>query len=390
MAQSLRGGEGFAVGGVPETLRTPGYPLVLAAGESAGLDFAGIALLQHLLMAGLASAIFLLARTLTGSRRVALVAALLFAIDLPTIVFADMILTEALFTLLLFALLALAWRIEVRPDWSIVCAAAAGLVLGAAVLVRPVAIAFFVPLGAYFFWSRCRRAAIVLFVVCALLSPLLWAMRNQRATGVFTVSSIPAESMLSYRAAGVLALEAPGDYATNLKRYAAELRLRADAVARREAGVADVSTLPHAQLARWRAQLGREIVRQHPFTYARLVVRGVRMNLIGGDYTLVTELTGVPRPAAKLLYLAYTTAVFLLAAIGTTALLRTNRRAGALVAITLVYFLLLPAGAESNWRFRVPVMPVYVVAAAVGIDAVARRMQRADPGTGGADVRPAA
>ena len=71
---------------------------------------------------------------------------------------------------------------------------------------------------------------------------------------------------------------------------------------------------------------------------------------------------------------AYTAALFVFALIGAIALRRDDL--GLLIILTVAYFLLISAGGESESRFRVPVMPQYVIAAAVGVDAVRRAAAR--------------
>ena len=104
-ARNLLHGLGFTTGdGVIETLRTPGYPLLLAA---FGLRVVPVIVLQHLLNVALAVAIYVLVMRRIDSRFVALTAAILFAADTPTLHYANKILTETLFTALLFVVVVL-------------------------------------------------------------------------------------------------------------------------------------------------------------------------------------------------------------------------------------------------------------------------------------------
>ena len=49
---------------------------------------------------------------------------------------------------------------------------------------------------------------------------------------------------------------------------------------------------------------------------------------------------------------------------------------GELIATTVAYFILISAGGESEYRFRVPIMPQVVIAAAAGVEAMTRRARR--------------
>src|SRR5258706_15146864 len=80
-AANLLHGLGFTNrNGLIETIRTPGYPLFLAA---FGLHIVPVIVFQHLLNAALAVAIYHLVEGRVGSRFVALTAAGLFALDSP-------------------------------------------------------------------------------------------------------------------------------------------------------------------------------------------------------------------------------------------------------------------------------------------------------------------
>src|SRR5438067_546556 len=105
-ARFLLHGDGFLTEpGVAETIRTPVYPLLLIPFLS---HVTAVVVLQHLLNALLAVAIYLFLIRRHGHRFVALAAALLFALDTPTIHYANKVLTECVFTAVLFAVLLLA------------------------------------------------------------------------------------------------------------------------------------------------------------------------------------------------------------------------------------------------------------------------------------------
>src|SRR5262249_33404870 len=97
-ARNLLRGAGFVdAAGLIETLRTPGYPLLLAA---FGARVVPVVVAQHLMNAAIAAGIYLLAAPRLG-RCIAVTAALLFAIDTPSIHYANKVLSETLFTLVL-------------------------------------------------------------------------------------------------------------------------------------------------------------------------------------------------------------------------------------------------------------------------------------------------
>src|SRR5213076_2012479 len=87
----------------------------------------------------------------------------------------------------------------------------AGLLTGVLVLIRPVAIAYFIVVAAVLLLRRVRARDVVIYAVLAVALPFGWALRNFARTGVFTVSSIGGTNLLLFRAAGTLAILDHGD-----------------------------------------------------------------------------------------------------------------------------------------------------------------------------------
>lgn len=171
--------------------RTPLYPLFVAAVVAGvGEDPHALAFVQHLLGVATVVLTYLLGRELFG-RAAGFVAGLLVALAGPLILFEQYILAEALFVPLLlgFALCLArgAGRTATGPRvrWLL----AAGLLLGAAGLVRPVgqAAAVVVPLVLLLAWRSWRHAALgtLLVAVGLALALLPWMARNYLQDGSF-------------------------------------------------------------------------------------------------------------------------------------------------------------------------------------------------------------
>src|SRR5207248_6712106 len=95
-ARNLIRGLGFRnASGLIETLRTPGYPLLLAG---FGLRIVPMIVFQHLLNVTLAVGVYLFVMRRLESGVVAIGAAILFAIDTPMLHYAYKILTAPLTT----------------------------------------------------------------------------------------------------------------------------------------------------------------------------------------------------------------------------------------------------------------------------------------------------
>lgn len=160
-------------GVVPEPLRTPGYPLFLAAVyKLAGFRYEAVAAAQAALAALLSLLVFAIARA-ASTTRLALVAAWSTALYLPIAYYAALTLTDFFATFLVTAGIAalLFARRSARPLPGIV----AGALLGWAVLTRPVLAPVALVLLAWFAaralpspgrrWSAIAAAAVFAFVL---------------------------------------------------------------------------------------------------------------------------------------------------------------------------------------------------------------------------------
>ncbi|HXH41072.1 MAG TPA: hypothetical protein VNN08_20765 [Thermoanaerobaculia bacterium] len=361
-AGNLLRGLGFTTGnGVIETLRTPGYPLLLAG---FGLHIVPVIVFQHLLNVGLAVAIYLLVMRRLRSRFIGLTAAILFAADVPTLHYGNKILTETLFTAILFVVFVLVLYARKLP--------LAGVLTGVLVLIRPVAIAYFVVVAICLLLRRVRARTIAVYALLALVLPLGWGLRNLHHTGIFTISSIAGSNLLSYRAAGALAIEDDGDFNADLADEAKGLQDDADTEIESKLHIADAEELPEALRSRYYSQIGWRVLRQHPRAAAMLTLRGLLVNFFDSRWEGLEIVSIFPATIVHHALDAFTAAVFVFAVIGAAALWRRDRDLSIAIVATVVYFLFISAGGEAESRFRVPVVPQYMIAAACGVAGVRR------------------
>ncbi len=361
-ARNLLRGLGFVNSdGVIETLRTPGYPLLLA---SFGLHVAPVIVFQHLLNVALAVAIYLLVIRRLGSRFIALTAAILFAVDTPTLHYANKILTETFFTAVLFAVFVLVVYARKLP--------LAGALTGLLVLIRPVAIVYFIVVMLCLAVRRVRMRTIVVYAALALVLPLSWQLRNLHQTGVFTISSIGGINLMAYRAAGVLAIEDDGDFDSDLTSEMQGLHADADTEIEARLHIPDAEELPDAMRSKYYSQFALRVLRQHPRATVMLTLRGLLVNFFDSRWDAMEVVSRFPMTIVQHGLDAYTACCFVFAVIGAAALWRRDRDLAVLTIATIVYFLLISAGGEAEARFRVPVIPQYMIAAACGVEAVRR------------------
>jgi hypothetical protein len=352
--------------GTVETMRTPVYPLLLAPFLWMTSSPLPIVILQHLMNALLAAAIYLLMMRRLGSRFAALAAALLFALDTPSIHMANKVLTETPFTLLLFAVFVLALELRRLPLIGLLC--------GALVLLRPVAIVYFAALGLYFVVRRVPWRQVVVFALIAASLPVAWGLRNKAHTGVFTVASISGTNLLFYRAAGALAIdEEPDDFKATLARVQDELLAESYDVMRKGEEEPNPRLLEHAVQSKYFTRVALQVIANNKLAFAQLTLRGLLVNLFDSDWESMMMVSPLESTIIRVTIDVVTAAVILLAAAGLWSLRRTDPALALLIALTAAYFLLISAGAESEARFRVPVVPQLAMAAGVGVERLRRR-----------------
>lgn len=367
-ASGLLHGQGFvSATGQPELRRTPGYPIFLAIFQIHPLRLEYLVLLQHLLCVFLIVAVAAITLRFSGNRLAACIAGVVMALDFATLRIANLLLTEIIAT----ALIAL-------TAWTLYCAianqahvmrlsACAGLLGSCAALVRPVGLLFFVPLSICLFITLKRRALrpVIIFMLSFLLLPALWAARNYIEGGYFGLSTIGAENLLYYRAAGALAMQEPGNYLANAARINTTLidQTCADleSIYKR-----DCSQITPAQKASYAIHKGKSIILRHPLSYLRSTLVSLAYVIFGDGAEALSRVSGVTPRLAEYIVLLFTVPEAFLAVAGCWYWRHQNRNLFWLLALTVIYFFAISAGAEAYSRFKVPVMPMYALLIAGG------------------------
>jgi hypothetical protein len=114
------------------------------------------------------------------------------------------------------------------------------------------------------------------------------------------------------------------------------------------------------------------IALQHPLGLATVLVRGICVNLFDSDAEALTMVSSVPPTLLQIVVDVWTHAITLLALFGTFLLWKRDRTLSLLFALTIAYFSLISAGSEAESRFRVPIVPVLAISAAIGAGAIRR------------------
>lgn len=347
--------------------RMPLYPLFLTL--FAGLGSAGVLaarLAQAVLGAATAGLAYRVARKACGPRGAAL-AGLLVCCDPFGIFFANLLLTEVLFTLLAIGLTVCAWEWLAEGGTSRALGGVA-LLGPALVLTRPSALGWVLLLWAllgYLAWrQRAARQRPFALLVCpvALVVPLLpWGVRNKVVLDSFALLSTNGGVTL-YDAQGP---QADGSGDQSFLNELPELR-----------GLDEVAldrTLTRLALAQMRANPGRA-----------LRLAGVKFLR---TWSLTPNVAEYRSGTAAYAGAAYTAVVLFGGVLGllrgaTAPRFGTSARAWpALIWLPVVYFTLVHGVYVGSVRYRVPLMP-FVALAAAGYDRPINRNRGHEPELG--------
>lgn len=192
----------------PDYFRTPVYPLFIILAEFFGPE--GFSIIAFQIVIALASCYFTykIGSEITGSRFISHIATLIIAVDVPSIVMNNLVLTETLFTFLLITSVYsfIRYLKTQRILWLLI----SSFLCGAAILCRP--IGFFLPLlfavCIVFFYRKSFKKSILHFIVyffAVLITLSPWLIRNKIVFGHFFSSVIREHVMLNYQAGSIYA-----------------------------------------------------------------------------------------------------------------------------------------------------------------------------------------
>jgi hypothetical protein len=396
LAAGLAHGCGFArlINGAcqaPELLRTPGYPLFLAALPSVPWILAAQALLSGVLCLLIAGWL-----AVSWNFPAALIAELLIAFDCPSIVMANEVMSEALFQIALAIAVILPLRLALRHGSQSATTLVSAAAAAAAILIRPIAIILPVTMLLPFLAMRSaaprRRAALaaVAFAIPA-IAIAGWSLRNYRVAKYPGLSTIGAINMYYYRAADVVARNGGVRLEATRASFGAELGVPYEHIY--EAAVQS------RELEARMNRLAIPILVANPVqtlamtieSTAYLALTPIRTPLaalvgtsggsggtglaagapsIGRVRDVVKQVLGSPLLAA-LVGFQIVMILFMWAGIARAGLRWPRATAGyrlwtAYPAAVGIILLIMAAGGEADARFRAPVVPLLAVAAALG------------------------
>jgi hypothetical protein len=192
----------------PELLRTPVYPIFLTALPGVRTVLAVQSLIGGLVCLALGMLVFRF-----WNYKAALICTSLLAFDIPSIVLANQLLSEQLFTVLVLIavvppLLLISGSARIARPESI--AVLSGLAAAAAILTRPIGLVLllfaalpFFEIRAFPLGKRLKLATIAVVILIVAIGG--WSLRNYRVAGYWGLSTVGAINLYYFRAPGVLA-----------------------------------------------------------------------------------------------------------------------------------------------------------------------------------------
>lgn len=366
IARNLIEGNGYSMATsspyLPTSLRTPGYIYFIVATWTLTGSAVGTAIIQLLLACAIPILGMHLARYLTHSSRIGVVAGGILALDPTLALLSFQLYTETVFLILFFTWILVTFYYFERPRWITLLIGA--ILLGVATLVK--ASTQFLPLLviAGIMWRFGREewrrgvlhAGVYIAVVIAILTP--WIVRNMYVFGEHGLSTQTPYVLYTNFAPAVRSVALGTDFKHELMTFSTW-----------EERVGAAITFKNADLYADRAL---EVIRAHPLAAVYVAGKslitffthdGVHALVARSGYTLQTFLPIVI--LARLFWIAVTIA----ACVGGIVYFLGRRSLIAVFCITLVaYFALtsIIAAFGTNPRYRLPIDPIIIAFAAVG------------------------
>ncbi|MBI4722119.1 MAG: glycosyltransferase family 39 protein [Candidatus Stahlbacteria bacterium] len=194
----------------PNTFRTPGYPLFIAAIYSIfGPREWIIILLQVLIGTANIYLIYLIGRVI-WSELCGIIAGALLSIDFAAIFYGSMFMSDTLF--LFFILLGILLFLKTKSPFC-------GFIFGASAMIRPIAFYLFIPL--LFFSMPIKRCVLFLFLFFLPIAP--WIIRNYSIYHSPQITSVQGLNLLFCNVAGFEAYRTGKDIGDIRKQFTEEL-----------------------------------------------------------------------------------------------------------------------------------------------------------------------
>lgn len=400
-AQELYEHGRFWYQGEPEVVRTPGYPLFVALFYALPSSLFTLQLAQIFISLVSICFVFATLKLLPLSTRISTLGALLFAIEPLSILYSSLVMSETIFTCTVTAFIYCTVRFQKSP--TLQNAVLLGLSLTIAMFVRPILYYLLPLLICALLVAKCRNRISTMYLrnaavglLCLLIPVCAWQLRNGIQTDYWGFSSVKDVNTYVYYASSIRLQE---EHSITTHTFHDEL-------------YKDISqwctngTVPEpcTQGMRFREmrRQGLEVIKQDPLRYLAhhlagsfvvLFEPGVRglfrhaglesvigakgahypepqkffgiafVELLNRNFFIANVVLGIP-------LLAY----ILLATIGWQHV--SDKPLKLFLLSMIIYLLLLSGGSLGQARYRHPIMPIFCILAAIGLES---RSQKSNP-----------
>lgn len=357
-------------GTFPSFRRTPIYPLYLAIiGKVISFSPAVLAFTQVVLSIMTMGVSWLLCVRAGVTNLVTLLLLFFMALDFQSILNANFLLSETLFTFLLLLCIFCVWYFycserSFRADLFVI--SLTGICFSLMTMCRPIGFLLFIPVTIWLYRSlrTYKRNLIILLVsFCAFSSalPCMWTLRNHALTGKYFLTTISSVNLFEWRAAWNIS------QISNVPFEEVKFKFRQLSQNKKEQ-----EGLNEGELADWRASEGIKILLSNPTVTCYQAISGfmemyfeidglnyltdkLRNNSIESEYFSPTAIVVIIRIVHSLLL--YSGFIILIVLMCRGAFYTQEQQLIWLMLITVGYFTFFSVGAEAYARFRVPIVP---------------------------------
>jgi len=277
--------------GMPfDVFRTPVYPLFLAGIYSIFGHKPHLAIIIQIFLSSLACVLVYKMGEVFINKNIGFIGGLLLALDFPTAVYANLLLTETLF-LSLF-LLSIYLALKFFKEKKRVYLGYSSILLGVSTLCRPV-VQYFVILMMLMLLISFRKnikkgmlnCFLYLLIFLVTLSP--WALRNYITYGSFKLSTIQGHNLLFFNAAYLNSYQREGGY-NYVKNIREELKMKMDKMCVKK----DINS-PFEKSKLYQREALKEIF-AHPGIYTKLHFIGIIKMFATPTFPLSERIFGLP------------------------------------------------------------------------------------------------
>lgn len=365
ITENLLAGNGFSWSNEapyePNPLRTPGYIYILA-GLISVFGVTGASIIQLVLASFIPVLGLYIARHITKSQKIGLLTGIILALD-PTLAFLSFqFYTDTAFLLLFLPWLLITLHYADKPSLKKLIVSA--LILGVAILVRPVVQFLPILMAVYILWQSRKtdwkrgvmHVVIYFTIIGAILTP--WIIRNLNTFGSPGLSSQSAFILYTNFVPALNSVVENTDFLEERNSFLTDEEYKGDAI-----------TLANADIY---TKKSIEIIRRHPTETAYIMSKSLFTFFTNdGFYSLFAQLHDEPRDfipiivIMKLFWVLITISAF----IGALRYLLKNRSMWALFIVILVAYFALTSTITAfgtNPRYRLPVDPIILALAGIG------------------------